>query len=48
VIFLKKILFICQRERERAQAGGATAEGEAGSPPSKEPNLGLNPRNLGS
>jgi len=32
---------------ERAQAGGV-GEGEAGSPLSKEPDVGLDPRTLGS
>jgi len=36
-------------ERESAQAGGEwQAEGEAGSPLSKEPQAGLDPRTLGS
>ncbi|XP_048082622.1 epsin-2 isoform X6 [Ursus arctos] len=36
-------------ERERAQAGGAAeGEGEADSPPSGEPDAGLDPRTLGS
>ena len=36
-------------ESERAQAGGtAEGEGEAGSPLSREPNMGLNSRTLGS
>ena len=35
--------------RERAQAGGAAeGEGEAGSLLSREPDVGLNPRTLGS
>ena len=42
-------LFDRERERERAQAGGAAeGEGEAGFPLSREPNMGLDPRNLGS
>ena len=37
------------RDRERAQAGGAAEEErEAGSPLSKEPDAGLDPRTLGS
>jgi len=32
--------------REGTQAGGA-GEGEAGFPPSREPNAGLDPRTLG-
>ena len=34
------------RERERGR--DAEAEGEAGSPQSQEPDVGLNPRTLGS
>jgi len=35
--------------RERAQAGGAAeGEGEAYSPLSREPDMGLDPRTLGS
>jgi len=35
--------------RERARAGGmAEGEGAAGSPLSREPDLGLDPRTLGS
>ena len=43
-------MFICLKEREGAQAagGGAEREGEAGSPLSREPDVGLNPRILGS
>jgi len=33
--------------RERTQAGGVR-EGEAGFPPSREPDAGLDPRTLGS
>jgi len=39
--------FICLKERARAQAGGAEAEGEAGSPLSKESDMGLDSRALG-
>ena len=51
--FFLKILFIYQRERggeseHRQTEWQAEAEGEAGSPPSKEPNVGLDPRTLGS
>jgi len=36
-------------EREGEQAGGAAeGEGEAGSPPSREPDAGLDPRTRGS
>ena len=41
------IRFLFVRERERAQAD-RVAEGEAGSLRSKEPDVGLNPRTLGS
>ncbi|XP_073740562.1 small nuclear ribonucleoprotein E isoform X2 [Callorhinus ursinus] len=50
----KQLDFICQRERERTsrrsgkQKEKRQAEGEAGSPLSKEPNVGLDPRTLGS
>ena len=49
-VFFFKVLFIYLPERERAQAGrvAAEAEGEAGSPPSKAPDVGLDPRTLGS
>jgi len=39
-------MYVFVRERKRAQTGGA-AEGEAGSPLSREPDVGLNPRTLG-
>uniref|UniRef100_A0A7N5K9F0 Forkhead box R1 n=1 Tax=Ailuropoda melanoleuca TaxID=9646 RepID=A0A7N5K9F0_AILME len=45
--FFLKILFIYLREREGAQAGGA-AEGETDSLLSREPDVGLDPRTLGS
>jgi len=46
--FLRFYLFICQRERERAQAGGAAqGEGEAGPPVSRDPDAGPDPRTLG-
>jgi len=46
--FLSDFIYLTQRgERERAQAGGE-AEGEAGSLLSKEPDVGLDPRTLGS
>ena len=50
LIFLK-ILFIYLTERERSQVGretGREREEEAGSPLSREPDMGLNPRTLGS
>ena len=37
-----------EREREHKQGGGVEAEGEAGSPLSREPDVGLDPRTLGS
>ena len=53
ILFYFKIVFIYLREGERASEhrqteGQAEAEGEAGSPPSKEPDVGLDPRTLGS
>ena len=36
-----------ERESARAEAGGV-GEGEAGSPLRREPDLGLDPRTLGS
>ena len=50
VIFLK-ILFIYLTERDTAREGtqaGGVGEGEAGFPPSREPDAGLDPRTLGS
>ena len=42
-------MFIYLKQRERAQAGGvAEGEGEAGSPPSRELNMGLDSRTPGS
>ena len=52
-LFLKNILFVyltareSMKERERTQ-GAAEGEGEAGSSLSREPNVALNPRTLGS
>ena len=47
--FKKYILFIYFRERERAQAGKvAEREGDTGSPLSREPDTGLDPRIPGS
>ena len=43
--FFLKILF--ERERACTRRGGAEAEGDAGSPLSREPNMGLHPRSLG-
>jgi len=36
------------REREHKQGRGAEGEGEADSPLSREPHVGLHPRTLGS
>ena len=47
VFFLRFYLF--ERERESRQAGeAAEGEGEAGSPLSREPDVGLDPTTLGS
>jgi len=45
-IFIKIYLFICERERAHEQGGGV--EGKADSPPTQVPNVGLDPRTLGS
>ena len=46
---LFKKYFVYLFDTERAQVGGgAEGEGEAGSPLSREPHMGLNPRILGS
>ena len=49
-LFFLRILFTYLTERERAQAGGVQAEGEgeAGSVQSRDPDVGLHPRILGS
>ena len=48
-LFVLKYDYLLIYLRERAQVGGAAeGEGEAGSPLSREPNVGLNPRSLGS
>ena len=44
----KKIVFIYLREREHEQRREAEGEGEAGSPLSREPDRGLQPRTLRS
>ena len=47
--FLKKYLFIWQRERlQVGREAGREKEGEAGSPLSGEPDVGLDPRALRS
>jgi len=43
--------FICLTERDKVREGtqtGGVGEGEAGPPPSREPNAGLDPRTPGS
>ena len=45
--FRRFYLFDTERDRQRAQAGGV-GEGEAGSPLSREPNMGLDSRTPGS
>jgi len=37
-----------EHERAQAQVGGESREGEAGSPQSREPSIGLDPRTPGS
>lgn len=46
-IFLK-ILFIVRDREKREHRQGGQAEGEAGTPPSKEPDAVLDPRTVGS
>jgi len=46
-VYLLKILLDRYMAREGTQAGGV-GEGEAGFPPSREPDAGLDPRTLGS
>jgi len=51
ILFFIKILFLYLSERERESApkkGDWQAEGEAGFPQSKEPDVGLDPRTLES
>jgi len=47
LFFFKDFIYLSERWREHKQ-GEQRAEGEAGSPPSKEPDVGLDPRTLGS
>ena len=49
-IYFLKVLFISLRKRAHMheQEGGAEGEEEAGSPPSRELNMGLNPITLRS
>ena len=50
-IIFKKIVFAYLTERERThkqEEGKAEGEGEAGSPLSRGPDVGLDPRTLGS
>ena len=49
--FFKDFIYLFGRERETATEGtqaGGEGEGEAGFPPSRGPDVGLNPRTLGS
>jgi len=51
LFFFLKILFIHLTERDTAREGtqaGGLGEGEAGFPPSREPDAGLDPRTPGS
>ena len=45
LFFLKYFIYLTEREHKQGQQ---QAEGEAGSPLSREPNMGLDPRTLGS
>jgi len=48
-LFLKRFyLFDRERHSERGNTSGGVGEGEAGSPQSREPDAGLDPRTLGS
>jgi len=42
------LLYFREQERESRSRGGAEREGEADSSLSREPNVGLDPRTLGS
>jgi len=46
-VFLRFYLFYRERERKHKQRGGEEGEGETGSPLSREPKMGLDPRTLG-
>ena len=46
LIFKILFMYLAERDTERAQAEGG--EGEVDSQLSREPNVGLNPRTLGS
>ena len=49
--FFKDFIYLFDTEREREKTQGewqAEGEGQAGSPPSREPHVGLNPRSPGS
>jgi len=50
LIFFFKRFYLLDREREHEQGGRAEAEGkgEAESPPTREPDVGLDLRTLGS
>jgi len=49
-LFFKDFIYLFARERERTSRaeGGTEGEGEAGSPLSREPHAGADPRTLGS
>ena len=46
--FKKDFIYVYDRERALTSRGLAEGEGEAGSPLSREPDVGLDPRTLGS
>jgi len=49
LFFFKDFIYLFDREREHKQGEWqAEAEREAGSPPSRETDVGLDPRTLGS
>jgi len=48
-IFFLRFYLLTERERQReGTQAGRVVEGEAGFPPSREPDVGLDPRTLGS
>ena len=51
IYFLKDFIYLFDRERDTAREGtqaGQVGEGEAGSPLSREPDAGLDPKTPGS
>ena len=46
--FKKDFIYLREREREHKQEGGRDGEGEAESLLNRNPDMGLNPRTLGS